>query len=136
MRHATQKSMRLAFASVATLAMVGTAMAAPMSVMNKAAVADVTPILNRADIQPVVLHHHYVRHHYVRRHYVRRRYYYGGAGAGAAVAGAALGLIGGAAAAASGYGYPYYGGYYGPGYGYPGYYYYGYGYPGYYYGGW
>ena len=128
LHESAKRSASLALTGVLAFAVAGTAAAAPLPVTAMGQSA--TP----AKIEPVVYKRHVYRRHYVHRRY--GHYYRANPAVGAAIAGTALGLIGGAAAAASGYGYPYYG-YYGPGYGYgyPGYYY-GYGYPGYYYGGW
>lgn len=129
LRETVKKSSCAALAGIFAVAMAGAAAAAPLPVS--------TPMVKSTASAPgvtLVRYHHYSHHHY--RHYRHYGHYYGGYNPGAAIAGAALGIIGGAAVAAGGYPYGYYGygyPYYSYGYGYPAYGY-GYGYP--YYGGW
>lgn len=135
LRETVKKSSCAALAGIFAVTMAGAAAAAPLPVS--------TPMVKSTASAPGVTlvryHHHYRHHHYSHHHYRHYRHYghyYGGYNPGAAIAGAALGIIGGAAVAAGGYPYGYYGygyPYYSYGYGYPAYGY-GYGYP--YYGGW
>jgi hypothetical protein len=123
-----KRSSCIALAGIFAVAMAGAAVAAPLPVSTSMAKSPAST----AGVTLVRYHHHYRHHYHHYRHYRHYRHYYGGFNPGAAIAGTALGIIGGAAAAASGYPYGYYGygyPYYNYGYSYP--YYYGYG-PGYY----